>query len=107
MLDPVKPEETLEAAAGTVLSTRPGGVLWASAKDTAAYLGTEEPESGGTGLVPLTSDTWLTLLKGSARITGISSREVIGRGTLFQALAEFHRLALGAELPQSPVVSGR
>ena len=97
LLDPANPEETLEADAGTVLSTRPGRVLWASPGDTAAYLGTEEAEPGGTGLVPLTSDTWLTLLKSTARVTAASSRELSSRGVLLQALHEFHRLALGAE----------
>ena len=97
LLDPVNTEGTLEADAGTVLSTRPGHVLWASPGDNAAYLGTEEPEPGGTGLVPLTSETWLTLLKSPARVTGVSSRELGSRGALLQALDEFHRLALGAE----------
>ena len=95
-LDPAKQEHTL-VDAGSVLSTRPGAVLWVSTEDTVAYLGTEEPEPVGTGLLPLTSDTWLTLLKGPARVTGLSSRLLSSRGTLLQALDEFHRLALGAE----------
>ena len=107
LLNPANLEETLEADAGTVLSTRPGGVLWALPGDTAAYLGTEEPEPGGTGLVPLTSDTWLTLLKSTAAVTGVSSRQLSSRGTLLQALDEFHRLALGAEQLKPSSVSGR
>ena len=98
VLDPAKQEQDLEADVGSVLSTRPGAVLWASAEYSAAYLGTEEPDPGGTGLVPLTSETWLTLPnKGPARVTGVSSRLLSRRGMLLRALDEFHRLALGAE----------
>ena len=97
LLDPAQPEGSLDADVGSVVSTRPGEVLWASADHTVAYLGTEEPEPGGTGLVPLTSETWLTLLRGPARVIGARSRELGRRGTLLQALGEFNRLALSAE----------
>ena len=96
LLDPAKPEEPLDADANSVVSTRPGGVLWALAGDSAEYLGTEALEKDGTGLIPLTSDTWLTL-RSPARVTGISSRDLNGQGRLLQALDEFHRLATGAE----------
>ena len=96
LLDPAKPEQPLEAGTNSVVSTRPGGVLWALAEESAEYLGTEELVKDGTGLVPLTSDTWLTLRRPS-RVTSISSRDLNGQGRLLQALAEFHRLATGAE----------
>ena len=96
LLDPAKPEEPLDAGTNSVVSTRPGGVLWALSEESAEYLGTEELEKDGTGLVPLTSDTWLTIRRPS-RVTGISSRDLNRQGRLLQALAEFHRLATGAE----------
>ena len=98
LLDPANPGESLDAESGSVLSTRPGGVVWAAADDVgaAAYLGTEDLDENGTGLVPLTSETWLTLW-GPARVTGVSSRDLSGDGRLLRALAEFHRLALDAE----------
>ena len=97
LFDLANPQETLPAGPGNVLSVRPGGVLWALAGSYGAYLGTEEPEPAGTGLVPLSSDSWLTILKGPANISAISSSYLINRGILLQALGEFHRLVLGAE----------
>ena len=97
LFDRVDPQEALQADSGAVLSVRPGGVLWALAGGLGAYLGTEEPEPDSTGLVPLTSDAWLTILNGPASITTISSRDLISRGILLRALGEFHRLVLGAE----------
>ncbi len=96
LLDPRTHGESLEADAGAVLSSRPGGVTWVAVQDNAAYLETEEPESDGTGLVPLTVETWLTL-KSPAIVTGISSLALSEDGRLLTALSEFHRLALGAE----------
>ena len=87
--------ESIHAETGQVLSTRSGQVIWCAAAG-AEYLGTEEPESGGTGLMPLTSDSWITMAE-TGRVTGLSSRELNEDGRLLPALAEFHRLALGAE----------
>ena len=87
--------ERLEAEAGQVLSVRPGGVVWVDGAG-AAYLGTEEPPPGGTGLVPLTSDTWLTPAEGTSPV-GISSAELSADGRLVEALGDFHRMALAAE----------
>ena len=70
--------ETIDAEGGCVLSTRTGRVVWAAAAG-AAYLGTEELEPGGTGLIPLTSDSWLTL-PGPACVTGVSSQELNEEG---------------------------
>ena len=91
------PGESADAAAGCVLSTRLGGVVWAAAEDgAAAYLGTETPGETGTGLVPLTAETWATF-QVPARVAGCSSRALIADGRLLQALAEFHDLAIGAD----------
>lgn len=87
--------ESVDAEAGRVLSTRSGRVIWSGARG-AEYLGTEEPEPGGTGLIPVTSDSWLTMTE-PGRVEGLSSRELGEDGRLLPALAEFHRLALGAE----------
>ncbi len=97
LLDPGGATEPRDAATGDVLSARPGGVVWVDVGDSdAAYLGTEERDKAGTGLVPLTPDTWLTL-QTPARVTGTSTRKLLDEGTLLAALAEFHQLALGAE----------
>ena len=97
LLDHRDPPEAVDVADGTVLSSRPGGVVWVCAGDAGAtYLGTEERDSAGSGLIPVTSDTWLTL-QSPARVTGKTSRALCMEGTLLAALAEFHRLVLGAE----------
>ncbi len=87
---------SLEAPAGAVLSTRPGRVVWASSDGSAAYLGTEETGDEGVSLAPLTSDTWLTAYS-AVGVDGTTSGELNRQNRLFQALSEFHRLALGAE----------
>ena len=92
----VNPREPLETEAGGVLSARPGSVVWFEGGGGAAYLGTEEPDEDGSGLIPLTSETWLTL-RSPAPVTGVPSRDLSADGRLLQALEEFHRLALGAE----------
>ena len=92
----VNPREPRETEAGGVLSARPGSVVWFEGGGGAAYLGTEEPDEDGSGLIPLTSETWLTL-RSPAPVTGVSSRDLGADGRLLQALEEFHRLALGAE----------
>ena len=89
-------EGSLDAEAGHVVSTRAGTVTWAATEGTVAYLGTEDPERRGTGLVPLTPETWLTVQR-AARITGRASRDLNREGRLVAALADFHRMALGAE----------
>lgn len=97
LVDPATPGETLEAEAASVCSARRGGVVWVTnTGGKPLYLGTEEPVEGGTGLVPLTSDTWLTL-ESKARVGGMSSAELLQRGGMFEALDDFHALALGAE----------
>lgn len=87
---------SVEVPAGSVLSARPGRVVWASGAGPAAYLGTEEAGSEGAALVPLTSDTWLRVY-GPAGLAGVSSRELSAQGRLLGAMSGFHRVALGAE----------
>ena len=97
VLDPKDPPEALDVSPGSVLSGRPGGVVWVSVGDAdATYLGTEERDTAGVGILPLTSATWLTL-QGPARISGATSRELCIEGTLLAALAEYHHLIIGAE----------
>ena len=104
LLDPGKPVQSLEAEAGCVLSARSGGVFWAVVNGAVAYLGTEDPKEKNS-VVPLTSDSWLTLQE-PARGAGVSSRVLNRNGRLLSALSEFHCLALGAhELNQRLLVA--
>ena len=85
-----------DCADGAVVSARPrGGVVWVGGFGAADYLGTEDLDSAGSGLAPLTSDTWLTL-RDAAELSGVSS-ESLSADRLMRGLGEFHRLALGAE----------
>ncbi len=86
------------AAAGGVVSVRSGGVAWIAAENETAiaYLGTERPSGAGPGLVPLTSETWMTL-HSPTRIESVPSRDLHRDGRLLAAVAEFHSLALAAE----------
>ena len=97
LMEPAQPVAVQEAPSGSVLSTRPGGVVWVPVGDTGgAYLDTEQPQRDGTGLVPVTADTWLRL-SASGRVNGLQSSDLCRAGTLLQALDEFHGLALTAE----------
>ena len=79
-----------------VVSTK-GGVLWMSNRDAGlAFLGTEEPDPAGPGFVPVAPGSWVSV-SGPTRQRGASSRELHRDGHLSAALAEFHRLALGAD----------
>ncbi len=107
-----RPTELLEpggadasVAANSVLSTRTGAVIWVSderdddSRDShiaPAYLGTEEPPPGGSGFVPLTFDTWLSV-PDAMELRIASSRALARDGRLMTALAEFHALVLSAE----------
>ena len=86
--------EEVDAEAACVVSAH-GGLVWVAGED-AAFLGTEEPAENGTGVIPLTPASWLTL-SGPARLTGISSRALGKEGRLLRAMAEFHGMALRAE----------
>ena len=95
-VDPIN-DSPIHADANSVLSTRAGAVVWIGvSQGAAAFLGTESPSTEGTGLAPLSFDTWLTLSDDTA-LDVISSRQLAQSGRLLQALEEFHALALGAE----------
>ena len=87
----------LHADAHSVLTTRAGAVVWVGVSHgSAVFLDTEEPAPAGTGLMPLSFDTWLTLAE-DATITAVSSRRLADGGRLLEALDEFHTLAMNAE----------
>ena len=83
---------------GSVVSVRGGNVAWIEADEHSAlaYLSTEAPPAGGTGLVPLTPRTWL-MLRHDAVLRAVSSRELSRQGRLLDALRDFHHEALAAE----------
>ncbi len=90
------PGEAREAAAGAALSAK-SGVVWASSPDGAiAYLGTEEPDGSGPGLVPVTAFGW-TVQRRAAPVRAAGSTELQRDGRLLAALAEFNRLAMSAD----------
>lgn len=87
---------TADLTPGEVVSTK-GGVLWMSNRDVGlALLGTEEPDPAGPGFVPVAPGSWVSV-SGATRQRGASSRELHREGHLLAALAEFQRLALGAD----------
>lgn len=96
---------SVAVAANSVLSTRTGSVLWVSDERSGdsqhsaaalAYLGTEEPPPSGSGLIPLTFDSWVSV-PGATELRLVSSRQLARDGRLLRALTEFHALALSAE----------
>ena len=91
----ISPGERLDAEAGCVLTAR-AQVTWIASAGHAEFLGTEEPEPNGTGLMPLAPTSWLTL-SGPVGATALSSQDLHDEGKLIPALAEFHRMALSAE----------
>lgn len=91
----VSPGESVDAEAGSVLMAQ-AEVTWIAAEGGAEFLGTEEPEADGTGLMPITPESWLTVSK-PISATGLSSQNLHDEGHLVAALAEFHRMALQAE----------
>ena len=83
---------------GQTLSTR-RGVVWMSGRDAGlAYLGTEEVDPDGPGVVPVTPASWVTTSEG-ARVRCVSTQDLHGEGrlSLMSALAAFNGLALGAD----------
>ena len=97
LLNPKEPEESIDVPGGSVLSARAGGVVWVDVGDAdAAYLGTEERDRTGTGLFPLTPETWLTV-QTPANVIASLTRTLYAQDMLFAALVEFHQLALSAE----------
>ena len=91
----IGPGERLAAEAACTLAGRPGAVTWVAAERQAEFLGTEPPEPGGTGLIPLTSETWLSLRR-PTRAIGTSSWTLHTEGQLMTALEEYHRMLASA-----------
>ncbi len=81
---------------GQIASTRTGRVVWVEAANSVQYLGTEALDRDRSGLIPITSDTWVTT-NGPAQLAGLSSRELCHEGRLLAALSDFHHLVLQAE----------
>ena len=95
----VSPGQTGAPASGTVAVRR--GVVWVSGPPDGAGLfmgliGPEEADSGNGSAIPITPDSWLTLL-GSARLSAQSSLELAEEARLLAALAGFHATAFSLE----------
>ena len=87
-------EQPVEA--GQTLSAR-RGVVWMSDGDASlAYLGTEEGDPDGPGVVPVTPASWVTSAK-EARVRCVATLELHGEGRLMSALAAFNGLALSSD----------
>ena len=84
----IGPGEQVEAEAGSQLAGRTNEVTWVAADGPAEFLGTERPGSDGTGLIPLTSETWLTVYD-RIKLTGFSSYTLYTQGQLPGALRGF------------------
>ena len=94
LLSAERPEQTVEA--GQTLSAR-RGVAWVSAGDASpAYLGTEEGDPDGPGVVPVTPASWVTLSEG-ATVRCVATAELHREGRALPALAAFNDLALSAD----------
>ena len=84
-------------AAGGVLSTRPGSVVWASIRSgSVLYLGMQEPPHDATTPIPIAQDTWLTVLS-TADVEACTTGDLRRKGLLTAALAAFQELAVETE----------
>ena len=94
----IGPGSVEEGDRGAAISAQHGidGIVWiASQEGDLLYLGTEELETSGSGLVPLTSSSWV--IQGHrAPVTGFSTTDLGQDGRLLPVLMEFNRLAMGA-----------
>ncbi len=94
LLSTERVEQPVEA--GQALSAR-RGVVWVSSGDgSLVYLGTEEGDPDGPGVVPVTSASWVTASKDAA-VRCLSTTELHGEGRLMSALTAFNDLALSAD----------
>ena len=87
--------ETKIEAGGLVSARR--GVVWvpAAAGGGMTLFGTEEVREEGWSHFPVTSESWL-MAYGESRFTGLSSAEMMQRGTLLGAVADFQSTTLRA-----------
>lgn len=82
--------------AGETLSAR-RGVVWIRRGDASlAYLGTEELDTDGPGVAPVTPASWVTSSKG-AGVRCVATTELHRGGELMAAVAAFNDLALSAD----------
>ena len=72
------------------------GVVWARVDGQAALVDTQHEVGEAAAWIPVSTRTWLRAL-GECRVAARSSAELMDRGRLFDALAEFHRLFLDIE----------
>ena len=87
-------EQSVEA--WQTLSAR-RGVVWISGGDASlAYLGTEEGDPDGPGVVPVTPASWVTASNG-ASVRCLATPDLHREGRLMSALAAFNDLALSAD----------
>ena len=87
-------EQSVEA--GQTLSAR-RGVVWMTSGDAdLEYLGTEEDDPDGPGVVPVTPTSWVTSSK-QAEVRCVTTLDLHGEGLLMSALAAFNDLALSAD----------
>lgn len=95
--------QPLDVESDSALSTR-HGVLWVADKsEGVALFGTEHPTGGGPGLLPVSTDMWVSALN-DTRLVAKRSIELLRAGRLFDALEEFHGLALSAEALNSQLL---
>ncbi len=91
--------EALAPESGTVAARR--GAVWVSGMPAGAalFMGLIDPVAIGSGepdAIPLTPETWVTLLQ-PAQLSAQSSRELADDGRLLSALAHFNALAFDLE----------
>ena len=90
------PGVTDEAAHGTATSAQ-HGVVWASSPaGDIQYLGTEDLDQSGSGLVPITPTSWIVQSR-TAPVMGVSTADLSLDGRLAGVLMEFNRLAMRAD----------
>ncbi|WP_419944861.1 ATP-binding cassette domain-containing protein [Candidatus Poriferisodalis sp.] len=91
-------EARIDARSQSVLSARPGQVVWVTADGNATvrYLSTELTRPAQSRPVALTSDSWISV-DADTPLRSHSTRDLCRHGRLAEALSEFHRVALSAE----------
>ena len=93
----IAPGAEEEADAGATVSAQ-HGVVWASSEDgDLLYLGTEDMDPSGSGLVPVTAFSWVVQGR-AASVKGVSTADLHREGRLVSSLMEFNRLAMRADL---------
>ena len=92
----LEPGGSRKAADGAAISAE-HGVVWVSGQDgDIGYLGTEELDRAGAGLVPVTPFSWV-ILNRAATVNGFGTSELQRNRQLLAALEEFNRLAIRAD----------